>query len=128
VIDYKYSPKRKEHDEAVDPERCGVERFQLHTYFLAALAWAEAHGHPQPGAVTGAIHCIRQPAVAGPLSMPAPELVSGGIARAIEAAADGAYDPTPRDPKACRYCDFRRSCRIATVPGVELAEALEDIP
>jgi hypothetical protein len=60
--------------------------------------------------------------------MPAPEIVSGGIARAIEAAADGAYDPTPRDPKACRYCDFRRSCRIATVPGVELAEALEDIP
>jgi hypothetical protein len=128
VIDYKYSPKRKEHDEAVDPERCGVERFQLHTYFLAALAWAEAYGRPQPGVVTGAIHCIRQPAVAGPLSMPEPDLVRRGIARAIETAADGAYDPTPRDPKACRYCDFRRSCRIATVPGVELAEALEDIP
>lgn len=127
VIDYKYSPKRKEHDEAVDADRCGVERFQLHAYFLAALAWAEVHDHATQ-AVTGAIHCIRQPAVAGPLTMPEPELVRGGIARAIEAAAGGAYDPTPRDPKICRYCDFRRSCRIATVPGVELAEALEEGP
>jgi CRISPR/Cas system-associated exonuclease Cas4 (RecB family) len=127
VIDYKYSPKRKEHDAAVDPDRCGVERFQLHAYFLAALAWAEVHGHVAKG-VTGAIHCIRQPAVAGPLTMPEPELVRGGIAHAIEAAAGGAYDPTPRDPKICRYCDFRRGCRIATVPGVELAEALEESP
>jgi hypothetical protein len=121
VIDYKYSPKRKEHEEAVDADRCGVERFQLHAYFLGALAWAEVHGHDTPAEVTGSIHCIRQPAVAGPLRMPAAELVRAGIARAIEAAAAGAYDPTPRDPKICRYCDFRRGCRIATVPGVELA-------
>jgi RecB family exonuclease len=124
VVDYKYSFKKKDHEEAVDPERCGVERFQLHAYFLGALAWAEAGGG-RPAAVSAAIHCVRSPAVVGPLEMPDQELVRAGIARAVEAAAAGTFDPTPRDPKSCRYCDFRRSCRIATVPGA-MAEEEED--
>ena len=118
VIDYKYSLKSKEHEEAVDPERCGVERFQLHAYFLGALAWAEATGGARPSAVSAAIHCVRSPAVVGPLVMPDPEVVREGIARAIQDAASGTFDPTPRNPKSCRFCDFRRSCRIATVHGV----------
>jgi hypothetical protein len=49
--------------------------------------------------------------------MPDPDVVRAGIARAIEDAASGTFDPTPRNPKSCRFCDFRRSCRIATVHG-----------
>jgi CRISPR/Cas system-associated exonuclease Cas4 (RecB family) len=45
-------------------------------------------------------------------------MVRAAIARAVENAAEGIFDPTPRDPKRCRYCDYRRSCRIATVPGL----------
>jgi hypothetical protein len=117
VIDYKYGRKTKEHEEAVDPERCGVERFQLFAYFLGALAWVDANAAAQPSAVSAAIHCIRSPAVVGPLAMPDPEVVRAGIARAIDDASSGAFDPTPRNPKSCRICDFRRSCRIATVHG-----------
>ena len=116
VIDYKYSLKGREHTEAVDPERCGVERFQLYAYFLGALGWAEEMGL-ETGSVTGEIHCIRSAAVAGPLAMPDPLVVRAGIARAVEAAVGGVYDPTPRDAKRCRLCDFRRGCRISTVAG-----------
>jgi hypothetical protein len=126
VVDYKYSIKRKEHIEAVDPERCGVERFQLHAYFLGALAWAESEALPRPPTVTGAIHCVRSPAIAGPLVMPDVEDVRAGIARAVEAAVGGVFDPTPRDAKGCKYCDFRLGCRIATVPGVASAVLEED--
>ncbi|HET9332748.1 MAG TPA: PD-(D/E)XK nuclease family protein [Gemmatimonadota bacterium] len=118
VIDYKYSLKTTEHEEAVDPELCGVERFQLYAYFLGALAWVEANAAARPSAVSAAIHCIRSAAVVGPLDMPDPEVVRASIGRAIEEAASGAFDPTPRNPKSCRICDFRRSCRIATVHGV----------
>ncbi|HEY7473197.1 MAG TPA: PD-(D/E)XK nuclease family protein [Gemmatimonadota bacterium] len=126
VVDYKYSPKRRDHLEAVDPERCGVERFQLHAYFLGALAWAESEALPRPSTVTGAIHCVKAPAIAGPLVMPDADDVRAGIARAVEAAAGGVFDPTPRDARGCRWCDFRRGCRIATVPGVATDVAEED--
>lgn len=119
VIDYKYAFKRKDYDEAVDSERCGTERFQLHAYFLGALAWAETEA-ASPDSVTGAIHCLRTPAVLGPLVMPDSASIRAGIARAIESAAEASFDPTPRNPKSCRYCDFRRGCRIATVAGSPL--------
>jgi hypothetical protein len=77
----------------------------------------DANARARPPAVSAAIHCIRSPAVVGPLEMPDPELVRASIARAIDAAASGRFDPTPRDPKSCRICDFRRICRIATVHG-----------
>lgn len=118
VIDYKYSFRGKDHAEAVDPERCGVDRFQLYAYFLGALAWEELDGRHRAGSVTAAIHCIKSASVAGPLIMPDARTVRGSIARAAESAAGGVFDPTPRDPARCRYCDFRRSCRIATVPGL----------
>jgi RecB family exonuclease len=118
VIDYKYSFKGKDHTEAVDPERCGVDRFQLYAYFLGALAWEELGGAGRAPTVTAAIHCIKSASIAGPVPMPDPERVRAAIARAVESAAGGVFDPTPRDPRRCRYCDFRRSCRIATVPGL----------
>ena len=68
--------------------------------------------------MTAAIHCIKSASVAGPLTVPDPDTVRGAIASAVENAAGGVFDPTPRDPKRCRYCDYRRSCRIATVPGL----------
>jgi hypothetical protein len=118
VIDYKYSPKRKEHAQSVDPSVCGVDRFQLFGYFLGARSWASAKGYPEPPMVTGSIHCLREPAVVGPLAGPPSVEIVSFVANAISDAAGGAYDPSPRDPGTCRYCDYRRSCRIFTVAGV----------
>ena len=118
VLDYKHSKKRKSHQEAVDEKVCGIDRFQLYAYFLAAGEWAAREGFAAPPRITGAIHCIREPRVLGPLTAPPSSEIRGRIASAIEDALSGRYDPSPRDRDACGYCDFRRSCRIALVaPG-----------
>jgi hypothetical protein len=52
------------------------------------------------------------------MTVPDPDIVRAAIARAVENAGAGVFDPTPRDAKRCRYCDYRRSCRIATVTGL----------
>ena len=118
VLDYKHSKKRKSHQDAVDENICGIDRFQLYAYFLAAAEWAARVGLGTPPAITGAIHCIREPRVLGSLTAPAPGEIRLRIAAAIEDALSGRYDPSPRDRDVCGYCDFRRSCRIALVaPG-----------
>ena len=118
VLDYKHSKKRKSHQDAVDESICGIDRFQLYAYFLAAAEWAAREGLDTPPATTGAIHCIREPRVLGSLTAPPAEEIRARIAAAIEDALAGRYDPSPRDRDVCGYCDFRRSCRIALVaPG-----------
>lgn len=127
VIDYKHSKKRKSHQDAVDTSICGIDRFQLYAYFLAAAEWAARAGLDAPSAITGAIHCIREPRVLGSLTAPASGTIRERIAAAIEDALAGRYDPSPRDRDVCGYCDFRRSCRIALVaPGDPGSIVLEE--
>ncbi|HUF89054.1 MAG TPA: PD-(D/E)XK nuclease family protein [Gemmatimonadota bacterium] len=126
VVDYKHAKRRKSHHEAVDENLCGVDRFQLYAYFLAALAWAEREGHGPPPGTTGAIHCIREPRVLGALVAPPEEEIRARVTAAIEQALAGRYDPSPRDPDVCGYCDFRRSCRIATVAAGYAADEPEE--
>ena len=118
VLDYKHSKKRKSHQEAVDESVCGIDRFQLYAYFLAAIEWAEREGFGPPPRITGAIHCVREPRILGALAAPESAVIRERIAGTIAEALAGRYDPTPRDRDACGWCDFRRSCRIALVaPG-----------
>lgn len=121
VVDYKYARVRSDHREAVDEAACGVDRFQLFAYFLGAISWARAKGMPTPPRATGALHCIRQPRIVGDLVAPAPETIRRRIAEAVEDALAGRYDPSPRDPSACEWCDYRRTCRIASAPIGESA-------
>jgi len=121
VVDYKHSKRRKSHQEAVDESVCGIDRFQLYAYFLAAEAWAERQGFGLPPRMTGTIHCIREPRILGTLVAPPAGEIRARVAAAIEQALDGRYDPSPRDPHACSWCDFRRSCRIALVATGDLA-------
>ena len=121
VVDYKHSKRRKSHQEAVDESVCGIDRFQLYAYFLAADSWAERQGFGPPPRMTGAIHCIREPRILGTLVAPPTGEIRARVAAAIEEALDGRYDPSPRDPQACGWCDFRRSCRIALVATGDLA-------
>jgi RecB family exonuclease len=120
VLDYKHSKKRRSHQEAVDEEVCGVDRFQLYAYFLAAESWAEREGWGPPSRLTGAIHCIREPRILGPLVAPDVDRIRARVSAAIEEALAGRYDPSPRDRDACGYCDFRRSCRIALVAAGDI--------
>lgn len=115
VLDYKHSKRRRSHLDAVDEKVCGVDRFQLYAYFLAAAEWAAREGFAPPPRITGGIHCIREPRVLGALTAPAQAEIREAIATAVEDAVSGRYDPSPRDRDACGYCDFRRSCRIALV-------------
>lgn len=117
VVDYKYSVASRQRD-VVRPEACGVDRFQLWVYYLGARAWAAARGWDPPPAVLGEIHCLREtrgkPVLGAPPS-PDPADVAAAIAAAVEAAVAGDYDPSPADENVCLHCDYRRSCRIATV-------------
>jgi superfamily I DNA/RNA helicase len=124
VIDYKYSPKRREHRRSVEPQWCGVDYFQLYVYFLGARLWAELAGLGEPSSVTGSVHCLRQPKdpIAGILTGPSSLEIETAVAGTVAQAGEGAYDPSPRSPATCGYCDFRRSCRIATVAGVPTPE------
>lgn len=126
VVDFKYSKAAARHREAADPAACGVERFQLWGYFLGAIAWAEANGRPSPPALAGAIHCLREPKVLGPIGAPPADEIAGAVAAAVEAATAGRYDPSPRTPDVCAYCDYRRTCRIATVSLAPRPDDLED--
>jgi len=127
VLDYKHSKKRKSHQEAVDADVCGIERFQLYAYFLAAEAWAEREGHGRPPRITGAIHCIREPRILGPLVAPETDEIRTRVSAAVDQALDGRYDPSPRERNACGWCDFRRSCRIAlAAPGDPVAGEPEE--
>lgn len=117
VVDYKYTDQVAHHRAAAKPEECGVNQFQLYVYSLAAREWASRSGWPAPPAVTGIIHCVKVVKMLGPLELPTAPAVRTAIAATIEAAAGGQYDPSPRDEKTCRNCDYRRGCRIATVPG-----------
>jgi RecB family exonuclease len=125
VVDYKYS-KAQRHRPAVDPERCGVSRFQLYVYLLAARAWLAERGYPDPREVVGFVHCLREPSVLKALPAPEREVVELTIAAAVEEVGRGVFDASPREPDDCRFCDFRRSCRIATVAGPLPAGAEED--
>jgi RecB family exonuclease len=129
VLDYKHSKKQKSHLEAVDASVCGIDRFQLYAYFLAAQAWAEREGFGLPPRITGAIHCIREPRIMGPLVAPDSEVIRTRVAAAVEDALEGRYDPSPRDRDGCSWCDFRRSCRIAMVAASDPAstEPEEDV-
>jgi RecB family exonuclease len=129
VVDYKHSKRRKSHQEAVDESVCGIDRFQLYAYFLAAEAWVDRQGFGPPPRMTGAIHCIREPRILGTLVAPPTREIRARVAATIEEALDGRYDPSPRDLQACGWCDFRRSCRIALVATGELApsEPEEDV-
>lgn len=123
VVDYKYSRTRRSHREAVDEDRCGVDRFQLFAYFLGARAWAHAKRIGSAPVVSGTVHCLRQPQVVGSIVSPGPETIRDRIAATIEEAVAGGYDPSPRDADECAWCDYRRSCRIASSPGPEPAAA-----
>jgi len=101
VVDYKYARVRRDHREAIDPEACGVDRFQLFAYFLGALAWTKARGVPPPPRSTGSIHCLREPRVLDGLVAPDRESIRRAIGTAIEDALAGRYDPSPRDPATC---------------------------
>lgn len=113
VVDYKYSRPRADHNRAVDPAECGVNQFQLYVYFLGALAWAEANQVGAPG-LTGTIHCLRGPKALDEVIAPNPSEISEMIGVTIDAAIGGSYDPSPADFNRCKWCDFRRACRIAT--------------
>ncbi len=119
VVDYKYSKATARHREAAVDAACGVDRFQLWAYFLGVSAWARAQGRQTPPALTGAIHCVREPRALDPVGAPPADEIAAAIAAAVEAAVGGRYDPSPRDPDVCAYCNYRRTCRIATVslPG-----------
>lgn len=114
IVDYKYA-KAQRHRDSVDPDACGVDRFQLWSYALGARRWAEARGHAEPPGVVGAIHCLKEPRALGPVSAPDPAEIERAIAAVVEDALDAGFDPSPSDPKVCDWCDYRRSCRIATV-------------
>ncbi len=114
VVDYKYSLTRPHHKRAVDPAECGINQFQLYVYFLGALAWAEANQVPPAPTVTGTIHCLREPKVLDEVVAPNPSEISEMISAAIDRAVDGGYDPSPADSTLCKWCDFRRACRIAS--------------
>jgi len=114
VVDYKYSLPRAHHRRAVDPAECGVNQFQLYVYYLGALAWAEANQVSEPPNVTGTIHCLRGPKALDEVAAPNPNKIREMIGVTIDAAVNGSYDPSPADPTLCKWCDFRRACRIAT--------------
>lgn len=114
VVDYKYSLRSTDLKKAVDPGTCGTTRFQLWVYMLGALEWARDRGFPTPPSVTAAIHSVRAPAVFGDLVAPPRPVMEAAISEAIGEALDGRFDPSPSDAKACRYCDFKTSCRIAS--------------
>lgn len=116
VVDYKYAKVRPDLREAVDEARCGINRFQLFAYFLGAAAWARSKGMGTPPRATGALHCLREPRILGDLVAPEPPAIRGRVADAVEAALEGRYDPSPRDPSSCSRCDYRRTCRIASAP------------
>lgn len=125
VVDYKYS-RTGQHKESVDPEECGVNRFQLYAYFLGAGEWALQREEPAR-TFYGSIHCLKEPSILGPLTSPPLADVRSRISETIEAALTGPYDPSPRSSDTCRYCDFRFACRVQTVPGaaLDLNPALE---
>ena len=125
VVDYKYSRARRSHREAVDEERCGVDRFQLYAYFLGARAWSRAKGLSAPPTISGAIHCLREPRVLGSILSPGADAIRDRIAATIVEALGGRYDPSPRDPDECAWCDYRRSCRIASAPVAEAVPGIE---
>ena len=114
IVDYKYS-KAQRHTDSVDPDRCGVDRFQLWAYALGARRWNDLEAHDPPPRVLGEIHCLKEPRALGPVEAPAPEEIERAIAAIVEEAMAARFDPSPRDPKVCEWCDYRRSCRIATV-------------
>jgi hypothetical protein len=114
VVDYKYSRPRADHNRAVDPAECGINQFQLYVYFLGALAWAEAEQVVPPPSVTGTIHCLRGPKALDEVEAPNPNKIREMIGITIDAAVDGGYDPSPADSTLCKWCDFRRACRIAS--------------
>jgi hypothetical protein len=114
VVDYKYSLLRAHHRRAVDPTECGINQFQLYVYYLGALAWAEANQVSQPPNVTGTIHCLRGPKALDEVAAPNPNKIREMIGVTIDAAVDGSYDPSPADSTLCKWCDFRRACRIAS--------------
>ncbi|HUP20045.1 MAG TPA: PD-(D/E)XK nuclease family protein, partial [Gemmatimonadota bacterium] len=128
VVDYKYSESQRQ-KEAVDPARCGVDRFQLWSYYLGARSWAAREGWDEPPGVVGEVHCVRERkakvVLAAEASPPAAK-VAAAIAAAVEAAAAGDFDPAPLDEKRCAWCDYRRSCRIATVSLGPAGGPLED--
>lgn len=113
VVDYKYSRPRADHNRAIDPAECGVNQFQLYVYFLGALAWAEANQVDAPG-LTGTIHCLRGPKALDEMVAPNPIEISEMIGVTIDGAIEGRYDPSPADFARCKWCDYRRACRIAT--------------
>lgn len=125
VVDYKFS-KADRHRAAVDPDRCGMIRFQLYVYMLAARDWAAREGLPAPTSLRGLVHCLREPSVLKLLPWPGEGVIERRIADVIEEAARSVFDASPREPDDCRFCDFRRSCRIATVAGPLQAGLLED--
>jgi hypothetical protein len=114
VVDYKYSLARPHHKRAVDPAECGINQFQLYVYFLGALAWAEANKVAPTPTVTGTIHCLREPKVLDEMVAPNPSEINEMIGGTIDAAVVGSYDPSPADFTRCKWCDYRRACRIAT--------------
>jgi len=129
VVDYKYSVTQYQRD-AVRPELCGVDRFQLWVYYLGAREWARHEGWGEPPAVLGEIHCIRDHRKATLTAPPSPEAgeVERAIAAVVETALAGRYDPSPLSTDTCKYCDFKRSCRIATVSLGAPAGPAEDEP
>jgi hypothetical protein len=116
IIDYKYSTTQYQRD-AVKVDLCGVDRFQLWGYYLGALEWARSEGWGEPTMILGEVHCIRDHKKSVLEAPPSPSRtdVEAAIAGVVEAALAGEYDPSPLDPHTCDHCDFRRSCRIATV-------------
>jgi hypothetical protein len=114
VVDYKYSLARPHHKRAVDPAECGINQFQLYVYFLGSLAWAEANQMAPTPTVSGTIHCLREPRVLDEMVAPNSFEINEMIGATIDDAVDGGYDPSPADPTLCKWCDFRRACRIAT--------------
>jgi hypothetical protein len=64
--------------------------------------------------MTGTIHCLRGPKALDEMVAPNPSKIIEMIGVTIDAAVDGSYDPSPADFARCKWCDFRRACRIAT--------------
>jgi RecB family exonuclease len=127
LVDYKFSRAQRQR-AGVDAARCGESRFQLYVYFLAALAWAERRGHATPPALEGWVHCLLDPSILGPLPAPTRPQIEERLRAVLAEASESIFDPTPRDSDECRFCDFRRSCRIATVAGPVPAGWREDEP